>query len=225
MPYPAPDLDEVLDATAELVVKDSLGAVTIRSVAVRLEITDDELLHLFPTLTDLLVSMVNREYAAMFRVVLDNVERDPLGGLLSRIVRYTLTAIYERELARALYLSDPDGLNSIMRASYGLGHTPHLRLRSSFIEQMQLAGMVREDVDPEWVTAAISAIAAGMALDLAARRPRRHRRRDLAHARSLGRRPDRRHDPRQDRLLRVRDQPRQQNGSSLGSKTSGGSFH
>ena len=164
MALPAPDLDEVLDVTAELVVKDSLGAVSIRSVATRLEISDDELLEIFPTLTDLLVSMVNREYVAMFRVVLDNVERDPLGGLLSRIVRYTLTAIYERELARALYMSDPDGLNSIMRASYGLGHTPHLRLRSSFIEQMQLAGMVREDVDPEWITAAVSTLAAGMAL-------------------------------------------------------------
>jgi AcrR family transcriptional regulator len=160
----APDLDEVLDVTTELVVKDSLGAVTIRSVASRLDISDDELLDLFPSLTDLLVSMVNREYAAMFRVVLDNVERDPLGGLLSRIVRYTLTAIYERDLARALYLSDPDGLNSIMRASFGLGHTPHLRLRSSFIEQMQLVGMVRDDVDPEWVTATVSTLAAGIAL-------------------------------------------------------------
>ncbi len=164
MALPAPDLDEVLDITTELVIKDSLDAVSIHTVAHRLELTDDELLEMFPTLTDLLVSMVNREYAAMFRVVLDNVERDPLGGLLSRIVRYTLIAIYERELARALYLSDPGGLNSIMRASFGLGHTPHLRLRSSFIEQMQLAGMVREDVDPEWITAAVSTLAAGMAL-------------------------------------------------------------
>ena len=164
MATPSPDLDEVLDVAAELVIKDSLGAVTIRSIAARLDLSDDELLCRFPTLTDLLVSMVNREYVAMFRVVLDNVERDPLGGLLSRIVRYTLTAIYERELARALYLSDRDGLNSVMRASYGLGHTPHLRLRSNFIEQMQVAGMVREDVDPEWITAAVSAIAAGMAL-------------------------------------------------------------
>ena len=221
MPNPAPDLDEVLDITAELVIKDSLGAVTIRSVASRLDLSDDELLHLFPTLTDLLVSMVNREYAAMFRVVLDNVERDPLGGLLSRIVRYTLTAIYERELARALYLSDPDGLNSVMRASYGLGHTPHLRLRSSFIEQMQLAGMVREDVDPEWVTAAVSTLAAGMALtsphdDLD----------DIVDGISLmlDRSVDvagRGHHAGQGRLLRVRDQPRQQNGSSLGSKHPG----
>ncbi len=164
MATPSPDLDEVLDVAAELVIKDSLGAVTIRSIAARLDLSDDELLCRFPTLTDLLVSMVNREYIAMFSVVLDNVERDPLGGLLSRIVRYTLTAIYERELARALYLSDRDGLNSVMRASYGLGHTPHLRLRSNFIEQMQLAGMVREDVDPEWITAAVSALAAGMAL-------------------------------------------------------------
>ena len=29
---------------------------------------------------------------------------------------------------------------------------------------MQLAGMVREDVDPEWVTATISTLAAGLAL-------------------------------------------------------------
>ena len=164
MDTPDPDLDQALDVAADLVIHDSLGAVTIRSVATRLDISETELLKLFPTLTDLLVSMVNREYAAMFRVVLDNVERDPLGGLLSRIVRYTLTAIYERELARALYLSDPDGLNSIMRASYGLGHTPHLRLRATFIEQMQIAGMVREDVDPEWVTAAIAAVSAGIAL-------------------------------------------------------------
>ena len=164
MDNPNLDLNDVLDAAEDLVVNDSLGAVTAKSVSGRLGITEDELLQFFPTMTDLLVSMVNREYIAMFSVVLDNVERDPLGGLLSRIIRYTLTAIYERELARALYLSDPDGLNSVMRASYGLGHTPHLHLRSSFIEQMQLAGMVREDVDPEWITAAISAIAAGMAL-------------------------------------------------------------
>ena len=164
MEQPITEIDGVLLATSDLVVNDSVGAVSIRSVASRVDLSETELLRLFPTLTDLLVSMVNREYTAMFHVVLDNVERDPLGGLLSRIVRYTLTAIYERPLARALYLSDPSGLNSIMRASYGLDHTPHLHLRESFVEQMQLAGMIRDDVEPAWITAAVSAIAAGMAL-------------------------------------------------------------
>ena len=164
MEHPNLDLDDVLDVASDLVVNDSVGAVTARSVSGRLGIAEDVLLRLFPTVTDLLVSMVNREYAAMFSVVLDNVERDPLGGLLSRICRYTLTATYERPLARALYLSDPEALNAIMRASHGLDHTPHLRLRSTFVEQMQLAGMVRDDVDPEWIAATVSTLAAGIAL-------------------------------------------------------------
>lgn len=164
MEHPNLDLDDVLDVAEEIVVNDTLGAVTAKTVSTRLSITEDELLQLFPTITDLLVSMVNREYAAMFTVVLDNVERDPLGGLLSRICRYTLIATYERPLARALYLSDPGALNSIMRASHGLDHTPHLRLRSSFVEQMQLAGMVREDLDAELVAATVSTLAAGIAL-------------------------------------------------------------
>jgi AcrR family transcriptional regulator len=164
MEHPNLDLDDVLDVAADLVVNDSVGAVTARSVSGRLGIGENLLLRLYPTVTDLLVSMVNREYAAMFSVVLDNVERDPLGGLLSRICRYTLTATYERPLARALYLSDPLALNAIMRASYGLDHTPHLRLRSTFVEQMQVVGMVRDDVDPEWIAATVSTLAAGIAL-------------------------------------------------------------
>jgi len=164
MDDPNLDLNDVLDAAEDLVVNDSLGAVTAKSVSGRLGITEDELLQFFPTMTDLLVSMVNREYIAMFSVVLDNVERDPLGGLLSRICRYTLTATYERPLARALYLSDPGALNTIMRASHGLDHTPHLRLRPSFVEQMQFAGMVREDVDADQIAATVSTFAAGIAL-------------------------------------------------------------
>src|SRR3954469_7154502 len=111
------DLDAVLDAASDLLVHDGFDAITFKSVASRSGVDEAQVHALFDSTEQLLVSMLNREYSAMFRVIVDNIERDPLGGLMSRIYRYVFHAVYERPMGRTLYLMDRDGLNRIMRAT------------------------------------------------------------------------------------------------------------
>ncbi len=159
-----PDLDAILDAAEYLVVNDGFDAVSASRIASRLDVDPVSVTTAFGTLEELFVAMLNREYAAIFRVIIDHVERDPLGGLLSRIYRYTLAAVYERPLATALYLADRDGLNTIMRATHGFVYIPGAGIRSEFIDTMKEIGMVRHDVDSQHLSALISAVSAGAAL-------------------------------------------------------------
>ena len=91
--------------------------------------------------------LLNREYAGIFRMIVDHMDRDPLGGLLSHIYRHTLGAVHERPLARALYLTDPVALNTIMREAYGFDYMPRMGARAEFIDMMKEVGMVRHDID------------------------------------------------------------------------------
>jgi AcrR family transcriptional regulator len=157
-------LDELLDAASHLVVEDGFDAVSISQIAQQAAMSEDQLLTHFGSLEDLLVAMLNREFTALWRDILDDIDRDPRGGLLSHIYRYTISGVYERPLVRALYLADRDGLNTIMRATHGFAYVPELGVRADFIMRMKAAGMVRPEVDAENLSAVLSAVSAGAAL-------------------------------------------------------------
>lgn len=158
------DIDEALDVAADAFVNDGFDAVSFRRIASSVGCEVDQLERVFGSVDQLMVSMLNREYTGMFRAIVDDIERDPSGGRLSRIYRYVLSAVYERPLARSLYLMDRDGLNRIMRATHGFAYIPQLSIRSEFIDRMKAAGAVRPEVDSEAISAVISAVSAGSAL-------------------------------------------------------------
>jgi AcrR family transcriptional regulator len=158
------DVDAVLDAASAIVLSDGFESANLRAIAARADITDEQLVELFPSAGQLFVAMLNREYAAMFRVIIDHMDRDPLGGRLSHIYRHTLGAVHERPLARLLYLTDPVALNTIMREAYGFDYMPRLGPRAEFIDMMKEVGMVRRDVDSASMSALITAVSAGAAL-------------------------------------------------------------
>ncbi len=158
------DVDVVLDAASAIVLADGFGSANLRRIATRAGTTEERLLELFHSPGQLYVSLLNREYTGIFRMIVDHMDRDPLGGLLSHIYRHTLGAVHERPLARALYLTDPVALNTIMREAYGFEYMPQLGVRAVFIDMMKEAGMVRHDVDSASLSALITAVAAGAAL-------------------------------------------------------------
>lgn len=165
---PAPDspldIDVALDAAADVFVNDGFDAMSFRRIASRMGADEAQLTDVFESLESLLVAMLNREYTGMFHAIVDDIERDPLGGRLSRIYRYVLSAVYERPLARSLYLMDRDGLHRIMRATHGFAYIPQFSIRAEFIDRMKDAGAVRADTDSAAVSAVISAVSAGTAL-------------------------------------------------------------
>ncbi len=157
-------LDELLDAAAHLVTEDGFDAVSISQIAIRAAVSEDQVLAHFGSLEDLLVAMLNREFGRLWRDILDDLERDPRGGLMSHIYRYTISGVYESPLVRALYLADRDGLNTIMRSTHGFAYVPGFGMRTEFIERMKSVGMVRPHVDAARLSAVLSAVSAGAAL-------------------------------------------------------------
>ena len=158
------DVDRVLDAATEIVLEDGFESANLRAIAAKARITEEELLGLYGSAGQLFVAMLNREYEGIFHVIIDHMDRDPLGGRLSHIYRHTIGAIHERPLARALYLTDPVALSSIMRAAYGFDYMPQLGPRAEFIDMMKDAGMVRHDIDSASLSALLATVVAGASL-------------------------------------------------------------
>jgi hypothetical protein len=59
---------------------------------------------------------------------------------------------------------DRDGMQRIMSATHGFAYIPQLGIRADFIDKMKDAGVVRDDVDSEGISAVVSAVSAGTAL-------------------------------------------------------------
>lgn len=164
MTNPLIDVDRVLDAAADLIVNDGYDAVSMATIAERSGYDEGELRPLFDSSGDVLISMLNREFSRIYAGVVDNIERDPRGGLLSRVYLYILTSLYERPLARSLFLIDRSALNAIMRNNTSFRYQPQIGVRGELIEALQEVGMVTRDVDPFRLSAVISSFTAGLAL-------------------------------------------------------------
>ncbi|GAA1684590.1 hypothetical protein GCM10009792_00560 [Microcella alkalica] len=164
MPAPLTDVDRVLTAAAGVLMADGYDAVTISAIAAHAGLPEPEVAELFATPGDALVAMLNREFSAMYAGIVDHIERDPRGGLLSRIYLYILAGIYERPLAKTLFVIDRDALNRIMRHSHSFRYVPQVGIRGEMIERLQEAGMVRRDIDATMVSSVLSVCSAGLAL-------------------------------------------------------------
>ena len=155
--------DRILDAASDIVVNDGVSAASTRAIANRAGLDPAEVDEVYPRHEQLLRDLLNREYAGIRRIIADNIERDPAGGLLSRIYHYALGAIHERPLSRALYLQDRESLSQIMRATHDTEFFPDVGADRPFLERLQEAGMIRADVDVDALVAFLSAYMAGAA--------------------------------------------------------------
>jgi AcrR family transcriptional regulator len=156
--------DRILDAASDIVVNDGLAAASTRAIAHRASLDPVEVEEVYASHEHLLMDMLNREFEGIRRMVADNVERDPAGGLLSRIFHYSLSAVHERPLTRALYLQDPESLNRIIRATHDTEFFPRVGADRPFLQRLQEVGMIRADVDVDDLTAFLSAYMAGTAI-------------------------------------------------------------
>jgi AcrR family transcriptional regulator len=159
-----PDAERVLDVAADIVSGGGFETLTLEGLAKASDVGIAELIELFGSLDEALVVMLNREFTSIYISLVDHVERDPRGGLLSRIYYYTLAGVYERPLARALYTVDRDAMNRIMRSANSYGYVPGVSIRAELIERMQTIGMARRDVDAGTVAHMLTTFSAGLAL-------------------------------------------------------------
>lgn len=159
-----PTAEQILDAASAIVIGDGIQALRYPTLAQRLSVDEATVRQAFPVFENLIASLITRETQALLHVIVDHVDRDPRGGLPSRIFRYALVAVFEHPFARALYLDDPAGLNRVMRSIDGVAAVPDLTVHPELLPALQDAGMVRPDADPHAVAAVISVLGSGVAM-------------------------------------------------------------
>ena len=159
-----PDSAHVLDVAADIVANGGFETLTIDRLADAAGVSTERIVELFGSVEQTLVVMLNREFTGIYVSMVDDIERDPDGGRLSRIYYYTLAAVYERPLARMLYTVDREAMNSIMRNANSSRYIPGVGIRADLIENMQRIGLVRRDVDAGTVSHMLTIFSAGLAL-------------------------------------------------------------
>jgi len=158
------DTARILDVAADIVAGGGFAELTLASLAEKCGLPLRALEREFGTIEEALVLMLNREFTGIYVSMVDDIERDPDGGRLSRIYSYTLSAVYERPLARTLYTVDREAMNAIMRSANSFSYVPGIGIRADLIETMQRVGMVRRDVDAGTVSHMLTIFSAGLAI-------------------------------------------------------------
>lgn len=157
-------LDSVLIATENLFLENGFDGVTLDGVAEKAGISHQEVRELYPSELDALVAMMNREFMTMYQGIISDVERDPLGGLLSRMYTYILSQVYERPVARSLFMIERTALHTLMRHQHAMMYLPTVQFRRELVAELQRVGMVRPDCDPTLVSESLTVISGGLAL-------------------------------------------------------------
>jgi AcrR family transcriptional regulator len=162
--YPSALVDELLTTTENLFLEKGVKETTLETVSQRCGVSLAEVEELYPTAMDLQVAMLNREFTRMYRGIMENVERDPRGGLLSRMYTYILTQVYERPVARTLFMIDRSALHELMTHQYARVYLPSVQIRRELAEKLQEVGMIKPGVDPGLVSSCMTVISGGLAL-------------------------------------------------------------
>ncbi|MFI9384751.1 TetR/AcrR family transcriptional regulator [Kutzneria sp. NPDC052558] len=165
---PGPDVERgerILDAAAELVLRLGYKRVTIEDVAKQAGIGKGTVYLHFRTRTELFLSVLVRESAAMTAEMLAALERDPLTMLPAEQAQMVYVGVLKRPLLRAMFVRDVELLGDLATDP---AITPLRRVKTDlFGDMFQLLrehGLVRTDVPLESQRLLLSAVQTGFYL-------------------------------------------------------------
>jgi len=157
-------VDDILNHAEHVFLESGVTASSTETIAGLMGVAPESILELYPDPLDLQVAMLNREFTRMYQGILSDIERDPEGGLLSRMYTYIFTQVYERPVARTLYMIDRSALHDLMSHQHARNYVPSLIIQRELLENLQQAGMLRPAVDLEVASSVITVISGGLAL-------------------------------------------------------------
>lgn len=141
--------EQILAAAAEVITRIGYDKTTMSDVAEEAGLSRRTIYLYFQGKEDLFEALVYREWMQYAQMWVDYVEADPRGGTLGGFFRATMRAVNSRPLIASVmrrdhrvlgsYLRKPDNLFAWMQSG---------PVSVDFIRALQVAGTVRQDLDP-----------------------------------------------------------------------------
>lgn len=153
----------ILDATAALVARYGYDKTTMDDIAREAGVSKGALYLHFKSKEALLETLILRESEDISERLFARVMADPDGGSLFKIYSFSLQAIAENPLLRALYANDRRVLGDMVRRLREMPiYQQGFSFAQAYVEQMQAAGLIRSDIPANLVTYMLAAIRFGV---------------------------------------------------------------
>jgi AcrR family transcriptional regulator len=141
--------DQILSAAAAVIIRLGYDKTTMGDIADEAGVSRGTVYLYFKGKEELFEALLYREWMQYSRTWLDLMESDPRGGTMGGIYRATFCAINSRPLIASMMRRDRRVIGNYLRKRDNLfAWMQSSSLGADFIQALQEAGAVRQDIDP-----------------------------------------------------------------------------
>ena len=139
---------QILDAAAAVIIRQGYDKTTMSDIAEEAGASRGTVYLYFKGKEELFEALLYREYMQYSQIWLENIEVDPHGGTLGGFCRALFHAVNRRRLMAAIMRRDQRIIGNYLRKRDNIFAWMESSLNTTvFIQTLQAAGAVRQDVD------------------------------------------------------------------------------
>jgi TetR/AcrR family acrAB operon transcriptional repressor len=140
----------ILDAAAQLIIHYGYDKTSVSDIATAAGISKGAIYLHFASKDDLFEALLYREVQSYAEHWFARIEADPQGGTIGGIYKAVLYALNQSPFMSALVKQDPRVFGNYLHKPNNLfASSQSPALRTEFLQAMQVAGVVRPDVNPQ----------------------------------------------------------------------------
>jgi AcrR family transcriptional regulator len=151
----------ILAAASRLIAHYGFNKTTVDDIAQAAGVSKGAVYLEWSSKDELFDALLAYEMKRLLADYRERIEKDPEGGRIANIYRHALLSLHANPLIRALYVRDSRILGDFVSRQDVERYTSRLMLGSESIQQMQAAGLLRDDLRPEAIVALFTIIALG----------------------------------------------------------------
>lgn len=141
--------DQILSAAASVIIRFGFNKTNIGDIAAEAGLSRRTIYLYFKGKEDLLESLLYREWMQYAQTWIEYVESDQRGGTLGGFFRATMRAVQSHPLIASVMRKDYHVLGNYLRKTANLfSMLQSGTISVDFIRALQMAGAVRQDLDP-----------------------------------------------------------------------------
>ncbi len=151
----------ILAAAAQLIAHHGYNKVTVSDIAQKAGVSKGAIYLHWTSKEELFEALLIHEMKRLVDDVLKRVQADPKGGAIAQMYLHALLALQDNPMMRALYTQDSRVLGDYMRRQDPHRYTQRFLFGKDFVQQMQKAGLIRDDLRPEVIAYLMSIMSYG----------------------------------------------------------------
>jgi len=152
----------ILDIAARLILRYGYDKTTMQDIALEAAISKSTLYLYWKNKEELFQALITRETLRVFDEWLERIQADPEGGTLFGIYRHGFLTLLAHPLMMAFYTKESVVLGDYVRQRGPAVYTRPYLLNRALVQQLQAAGLIRQDLRAEVMNHILMIISVGL---------------------------------------------------------------